>query len=81
MIDHYGISATDFDRPKALYEQALAPLGASFLVLAPPEHTGGVKVGSLGADSASFWLAEGQAQNPSVHFAFSAATRDQVDAF
>ena len=55
MIDHSGISVTDFDRSKAFYEQALAPLGASFLVLVP--------------------------QNPPVHFAFSAATRDQVDAF
>tara|TARA_R110002124_G_scaffold63350_42_gene173502 strand:+ start:21094 stop:21477 length:384 start_codon:yes stop_codon:yes gene_type:complete len=81
MIDHSGISVTDFDRSKAFYEQALAPLGASFLVLVPPEHTGGVKVGGMGTDSATFWLTEGEAQNPPVHFAFSAATRDQVDAF
>ncbi|MGV8830967.1 MAG: VOC family protein [Devosia sp.] len=81
MIDHSGISVTDFDRSKAFYEQALAPLGSSFLVMVPPEHTGGVKVGGFGKDSAAFWLTEGTAQKPPVHFAFAAQTRDQVDAF
>lgn len=81
MIDHSGISVTDFDRSKSFYEQALAPLGASFLVQIPPEHTGGVKVGGFGQDSAAFWLSEGDAQKPPVHFAFSAKTRAQVDAF
>ena len=81
MIDHSGISVTDFDRAKTFYEQALAPLGSSFLVQIPPEHTGGVKVGGFGPDSPAFWITEGEAQRPPAHFAFSAQTHAQVDAF
>ncbi|MGK2229088.1 MAG: catechol 2,3-dioxygenase-like lactoylglutathione lyase family enzyme, partial [Devosia sp.] len=81
MIDHSGISVSDFDQAKAFYEQALAPLGASFLLQVPPEHTGGVKVGGFGRDSAAFWLTEAGAQKPPAHFAFSAQNRAEVDAF
>ena len=81
MIDHSGISVSDFDQAKAFYEQALAPLGARFLVQVPPEHTGGVKVSGFGRDSAAFWLTEGAAQTPPCHFAFSATSHEQVDAF
>jgi len=81
MIDHSGMSVTDFDRSKSFYEQALAPLGATFLMLVPPEYTGGVKVGGFGQDHPAFWLTETGPQKPPLHFAFSASTRDQVDAF
>ena len=81
MIDHSGISVTDFDRSKAFYEQALAPLGSTFLVQIPPEYTGGIKVGGFGPSHAGFWLNEGEAPRPPLHFAFSATSRDQVDAF
>ncbi|MGV8856182.1 MAG: VOC family protein [Devosia sp.] len=81
MIDHSGLSVADFDKSKAFYEQALAPLGASFLVQIPPEYTGGVKVGGFGQDRAVFWLNQGEPHRPSVHFAFTATTHAQVDAF
>jgi catechol 2,3-dioxygenase-like lactoylglutathione lyase family enzyme len=81
MIDHSGISVTDFDQAKAFYEQALAPLGSRFLVQIPPEHTGGIKVGGFGQASPAFWITEGEAQRPPAHFAFSAQTHAQVDAF
>ncbi len=81
MIDHSGISVSDFERSKSFYEKALAPLGASFLHLVPPEHTGGVKVGGFGTDTPCFWIDEGEAQKPPVHFAFKAESRSAVDAF
>lgn len=81
MIDHFGISVSDFECSKRFYEQALAPLGATFLYLVPPEYTGGVKVGGFGIDSPSFWIDEGTAQKPALHFAFKAESRDAVDAF
>ncbi|MEM7710042.1 MAG: VOC family protein [Pseudomonadota bacterium] len=81
MIDHFGINVRDFDRSKAFYERALAPLGASFVVLIPPDQTGGVKVGGFGPDRAGFWLNEDAAPAEPLHFAFTAETRDQVDAF
>ncbi|MEZ5810971.1 MAG: VOC family protein [Rhizobiaceae bacterium] len=81
MIDHSGISVTDFDAAKAFYDKALAPLGASMLMIVPPEFTGGRKVGGYGRDRPVFWLGEGEKQTPPVHFAFSANSRAEVDAF
>ncbi|MEL7273929.1 MAG: VOC family protein [Pseudomonadota bacterium] len=81
MIDHSGISVADFETSKAFYEQALAPLGASFLHMVPPEYTNGVKVGGFGIDTPCFWIDEGAAQKPPLHFAFKAENRAAVDAF
>ncbi|MDP2780861.1 VOC family protein [Devosia sp.] len=81
MIDHSGISVSDFDQAKAFYEQALAPLGATFMTQVPLEHTGGVKVGGFGRDNPAFWLSEAGAQRPPAHFAFAARSRAEVDAF
>ena len=81
MIDHFGVSASDFDRAKLFYDAALAPLGASMLMIVPKEHTGGVKVGGYGRDRPVFWLHEASAQSPAVHFAVAADSRKMVDAF
>lgn len=81
MIDHSGISVSDFDTAKSFYDAALAPLGASLLAMVPPEYTDGTKVGGYGRDRPVFWLSEGPAQVPPLHFAFGAANRAEVDAF
>lgn len=81
MIDHSGISVSDFAKAKSFYDQALAPLGASLLYMVPKEHTGGVNVGGYGRDRPTFWLNEGGAQTPPLHFAFSAESQAQVDDF
>jgi catechol 2,3-dioxygenase-like lactoylglutathione lyase family enzyme len=81
MIDHSGISVSDFEVSKLFYERALAPLGASLLHSVPPEHTGGVNVIGFGVDTPCFWLNEGEAQKPPLHFAFKAESRAMVDAF
>ena len=81
MIDHFGISASDFDRARSFYDAALTPLGVSMLMIVPKEHTGGVKVGGYGRDKPVFWLHEAPAQTPAVHFAFAADNRAMVDAF
>lgn len=81
MIDHSGISVPDFERSKSFYQSALAPLNASLLTMVPLEHTGGVKVGGFGQDRPTFWIHEGDAHKPPMHFAFAAKTRDQVDKF
>ena len=33
MIDHLGITVSDFDASKAFYDKAMAPLGASLLYI------------------------------------------------
>ena len=81
MIDHFGINVSNFERSKAFYEQALAPLGAKLLMMVPPEHTDGVKVGGFGQESPSFWISEDEPQRPALHFAFKAVSHQQVDAF
>ncbi|HMQ57299.1 MAG TPA: VOC family protein [Rhizobiaceae bacterium] len=81
MIDHTGLSVSDFDRARAFYDAALAPLGITFMMQVPPEYTGGVKVGGYGRERPQFWLHEGAAQTPPVHMAFTAQTRADVNAF
>jgi len=39
-IDHVGVSVSDYERSKAFYEQALAPLGVT-LLLEPVAGVGG----------------------------------------
>lgn len=78
MIDHTGISVQDFDKARAFYDKAFAPLGASLLMMVPPEHTGGVKVGGYGRERPVFWLHEAPS-GPGRHF--TARNRAEVDAF
>jgi catechol 2,3-dioxygenase-like lactoylglutathione lyase family enzyme len=81
MIDHTGIAVRDFNAAKAFYDKAFAPLGASLLMMVPPEHTGGVKVGGYGRDNKPcFWLHESTHQD-TIHIAFAARSRAEVDAF
>ncbi|MFC6490171.1 VOC family protein [Nitratireductor sp. GCM10026969] len=81
MIDHIGIKVADFDRAKAFYDEALAPLGARLLMMVPVEYTGGVKVGGYGRDRPVYWLHEEGGTGEQKHIAFAAATRAEVDAF
>lgn len=87
IIDHTGLSVSDFEAAKAFYTAALKPLGTQFLITVPPEHTGGTKVGGFGSATsndmgrAQFWIAEDGPQSPPIHVAFTATNRAQVDAF
>jgi catechol 2,3-dioxygenase-like lactoylglutathione lyase family enzyme len=81
MIDHTGISVANFDASKAFYDKAMAPLGASLLYMVPAEFTGGVKVGGYGRDKPDFWLHENADTGPGRHYAFTARSRAEVDAF
>jgi catechol 2,3-dioxygenase-like lactoylglutathione lyase family enzyme len=82
MIDHLGVTVSDFAAAKAFYDQAMAPLGASLLYLVPEEYTGGAKVGGYGRDRPVFWLHAGR-NKPGAHqhVAFTARSRAEVDAF
>ncbi len=81
MIDHAGINVADWNRAKAFYDAAMAPLGAKLLMMVPIEHTGGVHVGGYGRDKPDFWLHEKAETGPGRHYAFSARSRAEVDAF
>lgn len=81
MIDHTGISASDFAASRTFYDAAFAALGGAMLKKVPKEYTGGVSVVGYGRDAPVFWLNEGLMTAPPVHFAFTARSRAEVDAF
>lgn len=81
MIDHTGITVSDFEASKAFYDKVMAPLGASLLYVVPSEFTGGAKVGGYGRDRPVFWLHEATPTGPGRHYAFTARSRAEVDAF
>ena len=81
MIDHTGITVSDFEISKSFYDKVMAPLGASLLYVVPPEFTGGVKVGGYGRERPTFWLREGEAAKERQHIAFTARSRAEVDGF
>jgi catechol 2,3-dioxygenase-like lactoylglutathione lyase family enzyme len=81
MIDHTGIAVSDFERSRIFYDAVMAPLGASLLKMVPLEFTGGKKVCGYGREHAAWWLHEGDEPGPGRHVAFTATSRNAVDAF
>ncbi|MGE0585127.1 MAG: VOC family protein [Flavobacteriaceae bacterium] len=82
MIDHVGFAVTDFEKAKAFYTQALAPLSIAPLMELGPEETGGDAHAGFGADGKPFfWIGSGKRAANNVHIAFTARSRAEVDAF
>ena len=82
MIDHTGITVSDFAASKAFYAAALAPIGYAKLLEFGPEITGSVSVAGFGEPpKPDFWISQGTPNRPAIHVAFRAATRAQVRAF
>ena len=80
MIDHLIVTVSEFERSKAFYERALAPLGMTAKAefpSGPPQARG---VGFGGEDNELF-VVEGSPIKPPVHVAFRAPTRTEVRAF
>jgi catechol 2,3-dioxygenase-like lactoylglutathione lyase family enzyme len=77
MLDHLGLDVTDYERSKAFYEQALAPLGIGLVMEPVPGVCG---FGERGMPY--FWIGHrGRLAQTGVHVAFSASSRELVDAF
>ena len=81
MIDHTGVAVADFAAAKAFYDAAMAPLGASVLMTVPKEFTGGANVVGYGRDRPVFWVADNKKPKDTIHIAFTANSRAEVDAF
>lgn len=79
MLDHLSIAVSNITRSKAFYTAVLATLGYR------PQKDFGDAVGfsdGKGSDpGGDFWIVEKAPAMPLPHFAFSAATREEVDAF
>jgi catechol 2,3-dioxygenase-like lactoylglutathione lyase family enzyme len=75
MYDHIGLKVKDLDASVRFYEAALAPLG---LVLCSRDDSG-AGFGPKGAPA--LWLYPAKASGPGTHVAFTAKTKQAVDAF
>jgi catechol 2,3-dioxygenase-like lactoylglutathione lyase family enzyme len=78
-LDHVGFAVADYQRSKAFYEQALAPLGITLLM----EFSGAAAgFGRDDGERPSFFIeANGEPARGRLHIALRAENRAQVDAF
>ena len=82
MIDHTGVTVSDFARSKAFYTEALAPIGYHLLMELPAPVTGSADVAGFGKPpKPDFWIAGGTPNVPPIHIAFRVGSRAVVDAF
>jgi catechol 2,3-dioxygenase-like lactoylglutathione lyase family enzyme len=82
MIDHIGVSASDYRVSKAFYRKALGAIGYELLLEVPAELTGhGTAAGFGVPPKPDFWISERSPNVPPIHVAFRVASRAQVDAF
>ncbi|HZZ84972.1 MAG TPA: VOC family protein [Anaeromyxobacteraceae bacterium] len=79
MIDHLTLKVRDFEKSKAFYAKALAPLGYALLMEFDEEGFQGAGFGV--GRKPDLWLSRGEPQPGGVHLAFAAEERAQVDAF
>ena len=78
MIDHIGITVSDYEKSQAFYLAALAPLGYELLM----EVTGaGPHAGFGEPGKPDFWIGPGVRTAPKMHVAFRAEDRATVRAF
>jgi catechol 2,3-dioxygenase-like lactoylglutathione lyase family enzyme len=82
MIDHTGLTVSDFERSKAFYRAALGAIGYELLLEIPAEVTGSSDVAGFGEPpKPDFWIARGTPNRPALHVAFRVASRKLVEAF
>jgi len=81
LIDHTGINVTDFERSRAFYTKALAPLG--YRICLEFENAAGFGAQAAGGDDpgGDFWISAGEPQSPRSHIAFRAAGEEHVSMF
>ena len=78
MIDHFGLSVADYGTSRQFYDHVLQTLG--YRRLTEFETPAGLIAG-YGSDKPDFWISAGGRCTGKLHMAFTAKSRDQVDAF
>jgi catechol 2,3-dioxygenase-like lactoylglutathione lyase family enzyme len=84
ILDHITLVVSDYDRSKAFYEKALAPLGIQRIVefgQACGFGKNGKAAFWIGTGPASFQRAEHLKLITPTHVAFAAESRSEVEAF
>jgi len=77
MIDHTGLSVSNFARSKDFYRAALGAIGYQLLRQSPDAN----KAGFGEPPKPDFWIYQGTPNVPPIHVAFGVASRALVDAF
>jgi catechol 2,3-dioxygenase-like lactoylglutathione lyase family enzyme len=82
MLDHTGITVSDWDASKRFYEAALKPLSIAIVMEVTAEQTGANAHAGFGiGNKPAFWIGNGPHVSGPAHFAFTAPSRAAVDAF
>ncbi len=83
MIDHVGFAVSDYERAKAFYGRALAPLGYVLIMeVEAHQNASGFPAAGYGVGGKpDFWIGgEGKLEKP-LHVAIVAKNRASVEAF
>jgi catechol 2,3-dioxygenase-like lactoylglutathione lyase family enzyme len=81
MIDHIGFPVSDYERARAFYVKALAPLGYSLIMEVSQQENDHPAAGFGAGGKPDFWIGgEGGLDKP-LHVAILAKDRATVDAF
>ncbi len=75
ILDHIGMSVSDYEECKTFFKTALAPLGIELV----SEVHGWAGFGRSGRPQ--FWFGAGQEPQKPMHLAFAAQSREQVRRF
>lgn len=82
MIDHIGIVVSDYEKSKAFFTAALAPISYGLIMEFPASVTGKTDVAGYGESSKpDFWISRGTPGQFPTHVAFRVTSREVVDAF
>ena len=82
MLDHIGLSVSDYARSRAFYANALGPLGYVPVMDVTRDQTGSYEGTGFGANGRPyFWIGTGDRPGGPMHVAFTAASRADVDRF
>ena len=84
IIDHMGLNVSDYEKSKAFYQKALAPLGIELVM--EYGKNGGFGRGKkpdfwIGGEKTSYQTDAQRAAITPVHFALAARSKEEVDAF
>jgi catechol 2,3-dioxygenase-like lactoylglutathione lyase family enzyme len=81
MIDHFGFPVSDYERSKAFYTRALAPLGYTLVMEVRQDEHDSPAAGFGANGKPDLWIGGEGGLNRVLHVAIAANDRAAVDAF
>ncbi|HEY2231663.1 MAG TPA: VOC family protein [Xanthobacteraceae bacterium] len=81
MIDHIGFPVSDYERSKAFYTKALAPLGYTLIMEVRQDEHDSPAAGFGANGKPDFWIGGEGGLNRVLHIAIAVNDRAAVDAF